>query len=574
MNNHHNIIKNTTISSWLIFAMMTLTLFLMNCLFHYYAYGTLLFSSLWTRPLVFFEFYGIKFLIASAISSFVFCFKRIEWTWFVVIIANVWIEANLLYFRNSGFFVDTYSLLMATNLQGYTSAASIYWQSKDWVFIFLTCVYMLSSAMVYHISPERKRLPWITLIIFLISICAHSVLRYTQEKRLLDDVEYRWNVFSHNTRKKTYQEILLIKEHSILHAFFFDIVDLLVLKKETYTLTEQDYQFIHKTLGNTDRCAEKAQRSLIIVLVESFENWVLTQDIMPNLWGFAHSDNVFYAPRAVSQIKQGTSSDGQLIVTTGLLPISEGATVFRFSHDSFPSFCQWYDKSILVNPCGEIWNQKRMTNAYHYSDYVVWNESRDAYVVDSAVTLFSQAHQPSSMFIITSSTHAPFTVDGLEWTYQTPLDMPQTMAHYIQSFHYLDESLKPLLDRVKKDSLFANSVIVIAADHKIFDGDNRLQFQNYCLKHDLELMPQEPYTPIIIYSSTLNGNTVYADTAYQMDIFPTMQGLVMDTIGSNWRGVGRNLLSPHIHTQIAEEEAYLLSDKIIRGNYFKVRNEN
>ena len=578
MSSNRNIIKNANVSSWLIFALMTLTLFIMNSLFHYYAYGTLLFSSLWKEPLVFFEFYGIKFLIASALSSLVFCFKRIEWTWLVVIIANVWIEANLLYFRNSGFFIDTYSLLMATNLQGYTSAASIYWQSRDWAFIVLTCVYVLSTGLVNHISPERKRLPWIALIIFLISISLHSVLRYTQEKRLLDDdVEYRWNVFSHNTRKKTYQEILLIKEHSILHAFFFDIVDLVVLKKETYTLTEQDYQFIHQALGNTERGAEKAQRSLIVVLVESFENWVLTEDIMPNLWQFTHAENVFYAPYAVSQIQQGTSSDGQLIVTTGLLPINEGATVFRFSHDSFPSFCQWYDKSILVNPCGEIWNQKRMTNAYHYSDYVVWAEPQDAYVIDSAITLFSQASQPSSMFVITSSTHAPFTVEGLEWTYPIPSDMPQTMAHYIQSFHYLDESLKPLLDRVKNDAVFANAVLVIAADHKVFDEDNRKQFQNYCLKHDLALTPQEPFTPIIIYSPTLNGNTVYADTAYQMDVFPTMQGLVMDTIGSNWRGVGRNLLSTHTHTHthnLAEEEAYMLSDKIIRGNYFKTKDEN
>lgn len=571
MTNIRKILNETTLSSWLIFAMMTMTLFVMNCLFHYYAFGSILVSTLWKNPLVFLEFYGIKFFIASGLSCWVFCFKRIEWTWILIIAANIWIEANLMYFRNSGFFIDTSALLMATNLQGYISAISIYWHQKDWVFVVLSCSYVILTSCIYFISSKHRKKIWVALVIFVVSVTMHSILRYTQEQRLLgEDVEYKWNVFAHNTRKKTYQEILLIKEHSILHAFFFDIVDLIVLKNDKYTLTGQDYQFISQMLGEAKQPDERAKESLIVVLVESFETWVLTKDIMPHLWQFIHNDNVFYAPQVLSQIKQGTSSDGQLIITTGLLPITEGATVFRFPHDSFPSFNQWYDRSILLNPCGEIWNQKRMTEAYHYLDYIEWQEQRDAYVIDSAITVFSQVTKPLSMCVITSSTHAPFTINGLDWTYKVPPEMPNAMARYIQSFHYLDQSLRPLLDRMLTDSVFANTVLVIAADHKVFDEENRRMFRDYCSLHNMDLNPQLPYTPLIIYSPSIQQNTIYSSIAYQMDIYPTIQGLVLDSVEDIWRGVGRNLLYDSSST-IDEETAYILSDKIIRGNYFKSR---
>jgi hypothetical protein len=203
-----------------------------------------------------------------------------------------------MYFRNSGFFIDTSALLMATNLQGYISAISIYWHQKDWVFVVLSCSYVILTSCIYFISSKHRKKVWVALVIFVVSITMHSILRYTQEQRLLgEDVEYKWNVFAHNTRKKTYQEILLIKEHSILHAFFFDIVDLIVLKNDKYTLTGQDYQFISQMLGEAKQPDERAKESLIVVLVESFETWVLTKDIMPNLWQFIHNDNVFTAPK-------------------------------------------------------------------------------------------------------------------------------------------------------------------------------------------------------------------------------------------------------------------------------------
>ena len=565
-------IKNIVLPTWqrwALFGLLTMTLFVMNVMFHYNAYGTILVSSLWKEPLVFFEFYGIKFLIASAIASFIFLTKRIEWTWLVVIIVNVWIEANLMYYRQCGYLIDTYALLMSGNLDGYTSAALIYWHPQDWYFIGLTILYCVLSFVLSRFT-SKQRCPVFFVGIMVLSMLLHAGLRCTQEKRLIgDDAIFRWNILSHDTRKKTYQEVLLVKEHSIIHGFFFDIVDLIIVSSEKYKLTDEDRVEIQSAVGKDIDIDVKAKRSLIIVLVESFENWVITEDIMPNMYRFVHSDKVFYASNVQSQIRQGTSSDGQLIVTTGLLPIQEGATVFRFPQHIYPSYCVWYDHSTMVNPCNEIWNQGRMTEAYHYTDYIVWAEPHDHMVMDSAMTLYEKNDSIQAMMVITSSTHAPFTMSDYPWNYETPADMPMDMKHYIQAFHYLDESIKPLIDKVSTDSTYANTVLVFCADHSVFDAKSRAYYQEYSNAKSLELHPTEAATPIIIYSPDIEGHIHYTEASYQMDVYPTIRHIIgVETYPNEYVGFGKDLLSPEPR-RISEDDAYELSDKLIRGNYFE-----
>ena len=77
------------------------------------------------------------------------------------------------------------------------------------------------------------------------------------------------------------------------------------------------------------------------------------------------------------------------------------------------------------------------------------------------------------------------------------------------------------------------------------------------------------FTPLIIYSPQIKENVQVTDTCYQMDIYPT----ILHLIGCKdyyWKGFGVNLMdSVARHNRpITEQEAYELSDKLIRSNYF------
>ena len=74
----------------------------------------------------------------------------------------------------------------------------------------------------------------------------------------------------------------------------------------------------------------------------------------------------------------------------------------------------------------------------------------------------------------------------------------------------------------------------------------------------------------------ISNNPHYSEDCYQMDIYPTYQSL-LGVEDYRWHGFGINLLdepndvSCGVNKQkrpITEEEAFPLSDRLIRNNYF------
>jgi hypothetical protein len=73
--------------------------------------------------------------------------------------------------------------------------------------------------------------------------------------------------------------------------------------------------------------------------------------------------------------------------------------------------------------------------------------------------------------------------------------------------------------------------------------------------------------PLIIYSPKITGNPHYTEDCYQMDIYPTYRALV-GAENYRWRSFGINLMDTLQKRPIQEDEAYPLSDRLIRNNYF------
>ena len=81
------------------------------------------------------------------------------------------------------------------------------------------------------------------------------------------------------------------------------------------------------------------------------------------------------------------------------------------------------------------------------------------------------------------------------------------------------------------------------------------------------LTPTDDCLPLIIYSPKISGNPRYTHDAYQMDIYPTYRSLV-GAEDCQWKGFGINLMDSTQKRALPEEDAYRLSDKMIRNDYF------
>ena len=559
-------------AQWFLFALFALTIFLQCCLFHWLAFHSILISSLWKNPMAFWAFYLPKISISLFVASFVFLFKRKGWTIVVSILINIWIIAELIYFRANRIFLDAQSFTLISNMDGFWSSVPMYMYASDLILLLPNLLLIL--CIITFASEKRSTLSAIVIIglalVANIGGCLATRYVYDFLYKLPHDKNY-FNPFSDKAVGKLFgfTSLEYAKNTSVIHALIYDTKKLIQLPFEStaYTMTDEEAQQLEPFI-NTYVPNIQPDRNLILIIVESLETWAIRPEIMPNLWKFMEEHNVLWAQHVESQTKGGTSSDGQLIFNTGLLPIQHGAVCKRYPHNVYPSLSDVYDNAALIQPGDlSVWNQKYMSDSYQIDTNYLSPQSLDHVtftILDSIYNL-----HPYCM-AITMATHSPFLACSKMTKLDLPYDMPENMANYLRCMHYSDSCWGSFLRKVDTDSILQNATICFMGDHIIFDPNMRNTFAVYCTDNQLDYDVNSAHTAIITYSPNIDKKYIVSETSYQMDAYPT----ILHLIGCEdyyWKGFGVNLLDSVARNNrlITEQEAYILSDKIIRANWFE-----
>lgn len=565
--------RSTKYGTLIIYCVFSLSVFLQCVLFNWLAIHSLPISSLWKNPLYFWSVYLPKISIALLLGSLVFLFRRKYWTIYVSILINVWIWAELMYVRANRIFIDAHTFTLIRYLDGFWSSVPVYFAKGDLLLLLPTLLVILGVLLF----DNRKQ----SYIGTILSLVLSTLLSFTGS--CVFDCQMarqnHWNYSLQSIRlSNPFSERTMIKygchltwytlETSVIHSFIYDMKKM-IIPQSVLQLTETDGEEIAKYLEDDNICMDvRPKHPLILVLVESLEDWAIVPEIMPNLCEFIKSHNVVYSKRVTSQTKGGTSADGQMIYNTGLLPIFDGAVCASYSQNVFPSLSDMYASSAIIVPGGlEVWNQKEMSTAYSIDTNYV-NPSGYDHITFSILDSISSKY--SYVLAITMATHTPFERCHSFSSLSLPHKMPSLMRNYLLCMNYTDSCWGDFLQRIDTDSVLHNSVVCFMGDHIIFDPIMRKEFQDYCDRAGLDYQPQEAYTAFVAYSPDLTEKTTINEVTYQMDAYPTIRHLIgADTY--YWKGFGIDL-SDTTHTMarpINEQDAYIVSDKIIRANYFK-----
>lgn len=558
-------------TQWCIFASFAFTIFLQCCLFHWLAFESILISSLWKNPMAFWAFYLPKISISAFVACFVFLFRRKSWIVIVSLLINIWIIAELVYFRANRIFLDAHSFTLIDNMNGFWNSVPIYLRWKDLALLFPSVI--IAITLLYIKTSPRKyvRLMWV------LGFCIFSnvVGCLGVQKHLGNNLSWStpWHINPFRDRDVTAQlgftSISYIRNMSVLHAFIYETKKLIQMPFENalYDMSQDEIQQAESFI-NMENQVIVPTNNLIMILVESLETWAIRPEITPNLCSFIQNHNVIWAKNVTSQTKGGTSSDGQLIFNTGLLPIQSGAVCRRFPAHRYPSLSDIYERAALVQPGDlSIWNQKYMSDAYQIDTNYLSPKSLDHItfsILDSIYTLY-----PYCM-AITMATHSPFVACSNYSSLELPAKMPDLMANYLKCMHYSDSCWGEFLRKANTDSILHNATICFMGDHIIFDSNMRKEFEDYCIEYDLDYDVQNNRTAMVAYSPNLSKTTILEDITYQMDAYPTLLHLI-GCEDYYWKGFGINLLDSVARNNrpISEQDAFILSDKIIRANWFE-----
>lgn len=587
-------------AQWCVFVLFALSILIKCILFHWECFHSVLISSLWKNPLEFIRFWGGKLIPALFCASFVFLSKKKWWTIIANILIDVWLIANMFYYKANSLFLSYETMKMADNMSGFWDSLYSYLGWDIYVFPVITILYIICYLPFRNLQNNRNIILFVCFIIFSVSLSVFDNFCYAKtmqgwaneteataqvHSQMLAGERFHYYYpfgfvyyyakvevcFDYNTFVYAY-----VKNYSIITyfpaTFIFNFMrpagKIMSLSKEDITRIEPLFHF-----NNTDSISPKT--NLIFILFESLESWPLKEVCghmyMPYLSSLLGREHILYCENLKSQVMHGNSADGQMIGVAGILPISNGATCRLYADNIFASYAECYKNAAIVNPAPGSWGQSKVTYGYQFKELIEPGKGVHWEDEDLMDKMKQYADSTADLFCvlgITVTSHVPFSYGSRHPKY-TIEEMPLVMSAYLNCLSYCDSCIAILFDAVlSNEKLKYNTVIVISGDHTIFRSVNK-EMDDFALKNSICMQTTKTYTPLIIYSPYIKENIQITDTCYQMDIYPT----IMHLIGCEdyyWKGVGVNLLDSVARNNrlLSEKEAYELSDKLIRSNYF------
>lgn len=199
---------------------------------------------------------------------------------------------------------------------------------------------------------------------------------------------------------------------------------------------------------------------------------------MPVLNELIDTDGSISALEVVPQVRSGVSSDGQLMLNSGLYPSSVCTTVGVYGDNDFPSLAKILKEHFSFEAICEsdaLWNHRVTNRSYGYDGLVsnisiaaLENEQgSDGALFDTTLAIVDTVPRPFLAFTTTISMHSPYkdkNVRRPRWISDIP-DIPDGMRDYLTVTNYFDTELGRFIDGLKQRGMYDNSVVVIASDH-------------------------------------------------------------------------------------------------------------
>lgn len=568
-----------TAATWILFSVFILVLIAIEIVSNWLMFHLVRMTSLMAPYAAFFSFWLSKLYIPLFLAFFTLLTKRKWWTLVLLCLFDIWAVSNIIYMQSNNSVLTWESIMLASNLNGFTSSIEMYLNDTMLLFPLMTLGYAL-LLLFLRPKPVGKKSIWIVASVFVllygIQSCCYTIVS-RRELGIQSNLYAAPFLFHNSIRANTlgYNEHYCV-HHSILSylPFYF--------KNEEQHFSEEDDKKMHAAMDTTtinDSIAPK--RNLLIVLVESLEDFALQatdvngNKLLPNLSAFTEERNVFYANKITSQTSYGVSIDGQQIITTGLLPINYGVGSMSFGKNSYPNFAHLFDVAKLSNPAWwGTWNQDVVTYSYGFDEMLGGeHDIKDAETFAKIIPNLPKSADSTFCYLaITLDSHSPFDRIPKNPTLQFDPEMPEILQNYFTCLHYTDSCFGAWYNDWRLTPQADNTVLLVTGDHTVFFGVGSLQnFTAYAEKANLSVKSGKTFCPLIISSPDIAENTKIDEVCYQMDIYPS----ILHAIGTEnyfWKGFGVNLLDSATRKNrpdVPVEDFFRLSDKLIRSNYFE-----
>ena len=185
-----------------VFILFALVLFLKTMIFHWTCFHSVLISSLWKNPTEFFRFWGGKITPILFLGSFVFLSKRYGWTIIVHVLTDIWLIANLFYYKANTLFLSVETMKMADNMSGFWGSLLTYMGWDIFIMPIITILYVAILLLLHLQKANQRKYPHfaitLSLSIALMVFCNYayglSMKLWNAQNSTTEEINEKWRI--------------------------------------------------------------------------------------------------------------------------------------------------------------------------------------------------------------------------------------------------------------------------------------------------------------------------------------------------------------------------------------------
>lgn len=329
---------------------------------------------------------------------------------------------------------------------------------------------------------------------------------------------------------------------------FYNFISFSISRKSPVSKSEQTeiQTFLQDNSSHTSNLNGIAKgKNLIMIQVEALQQFVIDskidgKEITPNLNKWAkrseYFNNFYY------QISAGGTSDAEFMSNNSLYPASSGAAYFLYCGNEFNAMPKnfknsGYSTAALHGFRESFWNRNVVYKKFGFDNFYgeksynidenIGLGLSDKSFLNQSISKIEKLNKPYYAFLITLSSHFPYDDVNNYGNFNVGSYENTLLGNYLKSIHYTDEQLGMFFDKLEKEGILKDSVVVLYGDHYAIPKDHEQELCKFLGKNslsDIEWLKLQK-VPMMIHfpDESIKGvNSIYSG---QMDIYPTMANL-------------------------------------------------
>lgn len=296
----------------------------------------------------------------------------------------------------------------------------------------------------------------------------------------------------------------------------------------------------HDTAKTNKMTGILKDKNVIFVLMESLDDWLINDEYTPTI-KYMVDNGISFENHYMPNVGSGYTFNSEFSMNTGFICPSNISSASVFTSNSFPYAMpnRFKDNGYNTNSfhfnSKNFYNRQSMHSKMGYNHYYCLNDymSYDDCILDSNIAQNKEITELMTQdkffsFYISYSCHLPYDSDDKKtklllekYPHLKNSSLDEETRNIFISAHDTDEFFRILINNLKKEGMYEDTVIIGVADHYAYGYMDKEKLKQYTINSGSKIYEKVPF---FIFSPSLEPQKVTKVTG-AIDIVPTILNL-------------------------------------------------